>query len=47
MTGIFETFLYTPLFNLLVFFYNTAAFGDFGVAIILLTVVIRLILSPL
>ena len=47
MTGIFDTLLYNPLFNFLVFLYNTAAFGDFGLAIILLTVVIRLILSPL
>lgn len=47
MTGIFEALLYTPLFNLLVFLYDTVALGDFGVAIILLTVVIRLVLSPL
>ena len=47
MTGIFETILYIPFFNFLVFLYNTVAFQDFGVAIILLTLIIRLILSPL
>ncbi|OHB23551.1 MAG: hypothetical protein A3I22_02125 [Parcubacteria group bacterium RIFCSPLOWO2_02_FULL_40_12] len=47
MTGIFNTILYVPFFNLLVFLYNTIAFGDFGAAIILLTLIIRLFLSPL
>lgn len=47
MTGLFDTALYTPLFNFLVFLYNTIAFQDFGVAIILLTLIIRFILSPL
>ncbi len=47
MSGLFNTILYTPFFNLLVFLYNTIAFNDFGVAIILLTLIIRLLLSPL
>ena len=47
MSELFNTILYAPFFNLLVFLYNTAAFNDFGVAIILLTLIIRLILSPL
>lgn len=38
--------LYRPLFNALIFLYNTIAFQDLGVAIIILTVVIRLILWP-
>ena len=42
----FNYFLYFPLFNGLVFFYNYLG-KDFGVAIIALTVVIRLILYPL
>jgi YidC/Oxa1 family membrane protein insertase len=33
--------------NLLVFLYNTISFHDFGIAIILLTIVIKLILWPL
>lgn len=44
---IFNNFLTEPLFNVLVFFYNTVAFRDFGIAIILLTTLIRLILWPL
>lgn len=44
---VFNEFLYRPLFNVLIFLYNTIAFGDTGIAIILLTVLIRLALSPL
>ncbi|MEK7579674.1 MAG: YidC/Oxa1 family membrane protein insertase [Patescibacteria group bacterium] len=47
MSGLFNTFFFTPLFNFLVFLYSTAAFNDFGIAIILLTLIIRFILSPL
>src|SRR3989338_2273117 len=45
--NIFTEFLYRPLFNLLVFLYNTVSFSDVGLAIIILTVIIRLILWPL
>lgn len=38
--------LYRPLFNALIFLYNTIAFHDLGIAIIYLTVIIRLILWP-
>jgi YidC/Oxa1 family membrane protein insertase len=41
----FHTLLYQPLLNGLIFFYKI--FGNFGVAIIVLTVLIRLILIPL
>lgn len=47
MGGFFNTILYQPLFNALVFLYNTIAFQDLGVAIIMLTVVVRVILYPL
>ena len=47
MTRLFDSILYIPFLNLLVFLYNTVAFHDFGLAIILLTLVIRLVLSPL
>ena len=43
---IFNILLYKPLFNLLVFLYNFLPWPDFGLAIILLTVVIRIILYP-
>jgi len=47
MAQIFLVAFYQPLLNLLVFLYNTAAFRDLGIAIILLTVVIKLVLYPL
>lgn len=43
----FQTYIYIPLLNALVAFYNTVAFQDFGVAIILLTLFIRIIFLPL
>lgn len=43
----FQTFFYIPLLNALVGFYNTVAFQDLGVAIILLTLAIRIIFLPL
>jgi YidC/Oxa1 family membrane protein insertase len=45
MNGLFETIFYQPILNLLVFLYNT--FGDLGIAIIFLTLVIKIILLPL
>lgn len=47
MSQIFHEILFRPLFNSLIFLYNTVAFGDLGVAIIVLTIIIRLILYPL
>jgi len=43
---IFNTILYEPIFNLLVWFYNVIPGQDIGVAIIVLTVIIKLILFP-
>jgi len=43
----FQTFFYQPVLNLLVFLYNIVPGNDLGVAIILLTIVIKLILLPL
>src|SRR3989344_8721224 len=47
MGNFFNIILYQPLFNALVSLYNTVAFQDLGVAIILLTFVVRVILYPL
>lgn len=44
---VFNEILYRPLFNILVFLYQTVSFYDFGIAIIILTVLIRIILYPL
>ncbi|MCL5017078.1 MAG: YidC/Oxa1 family membrane protein insertase [Patescibacteria group bacterium] len=43
----FNTYLYIPLLNILIFLYNNFSFGSLGLAIILLTVLIRVILFPL
>jgi len=43
----FNTILYQPLFNALVFLYQFLPGKDFGLAIIVLTVIIRIILYPL
>lgn len=42
----FNTLLYQPILGLLVFIYEHIAFRDLGLAIILLTVLIRLVLLP-
>lgn len=47
MSKIFTLLFYQPIFNLLIFFYNTISFQDLGIAIILLTAAIKLILWPL
>lgn len=43
---IYNAILYQPLLNLLVFFYNVIPGHDVGIAIILLTIFIKVILSP-
>jgi len=47
ITEFFRTILSEPLFNGLILLYEHASFGDLGVAIILLTIAVRLILFPL
>ncbi|MBI4087662.1 MAG: YidC/Oxa1 family membrane protein insertase [Candidatus Liptonbacteria bacterium] len=47
MLYLYDTLLYNPLLNVLIFFYNTIAFGDFGLAIIFFTIFVRIILFPL
>ncbi|PIP75611.1 hypothetical protein COW86_02795, partial [Candidatus Kuenenbacteria bacterium CG22_combo_CG10-13_8_21_14_all_39_9] len=47
MLELYNTLLYEPIFNLLVYLYNTIAFHDIGIAIVIITVIIKLILYPL
>jgi len=47
MLWFFNTILYEPLLNALIFLYDYFSFHDLGIAIILLTILIRLILFPL
>lgn len=42
MMSLLYEILYRPLFNLLVFFYNTISFSNIGIAIIILTILIKL-----
>lgn len=47
LVDIFNTALYQPLFNVLILIYQYLPVRDFGLAVIVLTLLIRLILSPL
>ncbi len=47
MIQLFNVILFQPLLNLLVFLYNTIPGHDLGIAIIALTVIIKIILYPL
>jgi len=47
ITGLFNTILYRPLLNFLVLLYKYVPGHDFGIAIILLTVIVKLLLYPL
>ncbi|TXH07461.1 MAG: YidC/Oxa1 family membrane protein insertase [Candidatus Moraniibacteriota bacterium] len=43
MSTLYHTFIYDPLYNVLVFFYDAVPFSDFGVAIILTTILIKVL----
>jgi len=47
LTSIFNTILYQPLFNALILLYQHLPGQDFGIAVIVLTCLIRFILYPL
>ncbi len=47
MIELFKTIFYTPLLNLLVWLYDVLPWQDLGLAIIILTILIKLILYPL
>ena len=47
MIALYNTFLYEPIFNLLVWLYNIIPGNDIGLAILALTIIIRLIFYPL
>ena len=46
MIQLFNAILYEPIFNLLIYFYNVVPAHDIGLAIIALTIVVKLILLP-
>jgi len=47
MSAIWHTIFYQPIFNILIFIINNITFGDVGFAIILVTIIVKLALSPL
>lgn len=47
MADFFYLIIYRPLFNLLIFLYSTIPFFDLGIAVIILTLLIKTILYPL
>jgi YidC/Oxa1 family membrane protein insertase len=47
ISGIFHALIYQPLYNTLVFFVNLIPTHDIGIAVILVTIIVRLILYPL
>jgi YidC/Oxa1 family membrane protein insertase len=44
---LYNTILYQPLFNILIYFYNIVPIKDIGFSIILITIFIRVVLYPL
>jgi len=47
MTFLFSELVYRPIYNLLIFIYNFLPLHDFGIAIVLVTVLIKFFLIPL
>ncbi|MEK7151610.1 MAG: YidC/Oxa1 family membrane protein insertase [Patescibacteria group bacterium] len=47
MTFLYHELLFRPLFNLLIFLYSNIPGADFGVAIIVLTLIVRIVFFPL
>ena len=47
MTALFNTYVYQPILWLLVFIYQNLSFHDLGLAIIILTILVRLVLLPI
>lgn len=47
MSAIFHSIIYQPLYNALIFLYNVVPGHDFGIAIVLITLLLKFILFPL
>jgi YidC/Oxa1 family membrane protein insertase len=47
MINFFHTFLYTPIYNLLILLVDNVPGADIGIAVVLVTIIVRLIISPL
>ncbi|HEY5587983.1 MAG TPA: YidC/Oxa1 family membrane protein insertase, partial [Candidatus Paceibacterota bacterium] len=47
MSALWNSIFYQPIYNILIFTINHLTFGDVGFAIILVTIIVKLALSPL
>jgi len=47
LVNFFNTFLYQPLFNILILIYTVSPIHDFGISIIGLTIIVHLVLYPI
>lgn len=47
MSALWNTIFYQPIYNILIFIIDNITFGDVGFAIILVTIIVKLALSPL
>lgn len=47
MSGLFHTYLYVPIYNLLVFLVDIVPGGDIGLAVVIATVIVKVIIMPL
>lgn len=47
MSSLWNSVFYQPIYNILIFIINNITFGDVGFAIILVTIIVKLALSPL
>lgn len=43
---LFHNLLYVPIYNLLIFFVDVVPNGDVGIAVIIVTVIVKLVISP-
>ena len=46
ISSLFHNLLYVPIYNLLIFFVDIVPYGDVGIAVIAVTVAVKLVISP-
>lgn len=47
ISSLFHTLLYKPIYNLLIFFVDIVPGGDVGIAVIIVTVIVKFVIAPL
>lgn len=46
ISSLFHTYLYVPIYNLLIFFVDVVPHGDVGIAVIIVTIIVKIIVAP-